>query len=228
MIKGFDLTIYELLGYLVPGTVALTGLCLAAGVFAPDLVELSRWSGGWWLWLSIGAAYVTGHVLQAVANPVFGEEAVDAALAAVLAQLPSFGFDAIAHRLQVAERAVIESWRSAEGRRGFLTICDAVLDQEGNASARDLYVYREGFYRSACLALRVLALGSATWLVRFWQKDEVAHSVLLAVTIVLLVGSSVGFGARYRRFVGYRVGASVWGAVTVATAEKKTTPTVSA
>lgn len=146
MIKGLDLTVYELLGYLLPGVTASIGLLLVAACLDPQLVTLDRWSHlGWWILLPLAVAYVVGHLVQATANRLYDTAAEDDGIAAVIAQLPDDGFDAVARRLSFLNSAAAEiaKWKNGS-KRAFLAICTELLDQVGKTTMRDVFLYREG------------------------------------------------------------------------------------
>jgi hypothetical protein len=107
-------------------------------------------------------------------------------------------------------------------RRAFLAVCTEILDQSGNTSTRDIYLYREGFYRGTTITLLVLAIGL---LVYSLARTAGREFVVLCLCILLCVGVSLAFAARYRRFVRYRMASCLWGAlVTVGSASEKDTP----
>lgn len=214
MIKGWDLTIYELLGYLVPGVVAFAGLFLFAGLEQPAWLDPSNWVGfGWWITAPMVVAYVLGHVVQATANLVFGRRFEKAALTDVLKDLPDSGFEAVARRLAMPDPAVAGPNLKGSPDR-FLAACTEILEQDAKTEARDLFLYREGFYRGTSIALVVLAAGLTTFGLKVASPDA---DVTPKVGAVLCALAALAFLARYTRFLRHRICACLWGAVVATT-----------
>jgi hypothetical protein len=235
MIKVLDLTVYELLGYLIPGGVTFFGLFLVLGAFEPTWLDRSHWDNlGWWVVLPLVLAYILGHVVQAIGNAVFGKRFEDPALNEVVADLPDSGFEAVARRLSVTASAdEIAKWKSTH-RRPFLALCTEILEQDGKPAMRDVFLYREGFYRGTCLALVMLALGLVVFgiahrpdrwlhLEFFEERQQRKETVLALAAAVLSLGAAWSFKARYARFARYRISSCLWGAVTVTAAVKPAT-----
>jgi hypothetical protein len=218
MIKVWDLTIYELLGYFVPGVLTFSGLFLFATLEQPTWLARSYWpSLGWWVALPLVASYVLGHVVQASANAVFGRFEFEAhAIDDVLKEIPASGFEAVARRLSMPDPAADDPRLKASPRH-FLTVCTEILEQEGKPASRDVFLYREGFYRGTCIALLVLAAGLTAYGLLQAKPGE---TVTPRGGAVLCALGALGFFVRYRRFLRYRVSACLWGSVTIATSTK--------
>jgi hypothetical protein len=235
MIKILDLTVYELLGYLLPGSVAFLGFLLVFGIVEPSWLERSLWAGmGWFVLLPLAVSYVLGHVIQALANKVFGVRFEDKSLQSTIGDLPDSAFEAIARRLQMPTSASsIAEWRTSK-QRPFLSLCTEILDQDGKPAVREVYLYREGFYRGTSIALVVLALGFVARglaQMRLHWGSAPAHpclhsrqAVFALISAIGCVCSGLAFRARYRRFVGYRIGSCILGAIVVASSVKPNAP----
>lgn len=225
MIRGLDLSVYELLGYLLPGSMALTALCLSAGLLEHTVVDPARWAAlGWWLLVPLMMAYVLGHLLQALANRLLCH-CEEPALRSVVDELPQSGFEAIARRLQLRDPAEETAAWSNGKRQAFLAVCTTIVDQEAKTLPRDVFLYREGFYRGTSLALFAVGFSVALWVWPLWRDGVEAtrgrHVGLALGAFALLIWGGIEFLNRYKRFVRYRISACIWGAVIAATASAK-------
>jgi hypothetical protein len=212
--KELQFTLYEILGYAIPGFVALAGLYLmVVSLLEPRLTSLVGTTFRVLVGMAV-AGYIIGHCAHALAN-------------------------IIARRLKMVELAVAdvpESIRSALLLRfakltpgkafpelSLYETCDALVTQYGDTDLRDVYVYREGFYRGLTVALPLLAVGVAcNWAQWPWWFKVPSHAFFVAgITVVL--GASVLTFQRYTRFVKYRVQNSIFGAAVclVANEERK-------
>jgi len=152
--KEFQFTIYEILGYLAPGAVALAGLYLA-GVALFDARLASLATAGTRVVVGMAVfAYILGHCTHAIANVLFSGLKVDAQAAA---EVP-----------ECVRAALLQRFEDALGKPlpedNLYVASDALVTQVGNTELRDVYVYREGFYRGLTVGLPVLGAGIlCTW-----------------------------------------------------------------
>ena len=220
MIRGLRITLYEIFGYALPGVVFLP--CL--GLFACWVLDLGSErspicvgsiSTAWLVALGL-IAYLAGHAVHAGMNlllfvfeklPWTGKwKWIDPT--SVIAGAPAEVLREVRAKLQVktgikAEEMTDNWWvlRLAEGTC-FGTTCD---------EAREIYEYRNGFYRGlaiACavdaVAIAIRALGGP--LVLFNSGDEITLSrgMLLVIAAVFAGWSALSF-RRYHLFETYWV-----------------------
>jgi len=204
-------TLYDIFGYLVPGLVALTGVAIFFwAVFVPNLKPDVDLKGVVWTALLL-IAYVLGHLLQAVANNV-----------------PGFAFpieqkwreDRVAGPFQTIIKAKLEAkdlLPDPADAEPMYRICDEVVVQKGETSERELYTYREGFYRAMAVALVLLAFGltfrlaSGPASITVDKPHEVTRAMLAFFVVVVLAGVVACYG-RYVRFARYRARTVLLGA----------------
>lgn len=209
--KELQISLYEVVGYFIPGLLALMGVYLfATALMEPRLVHLASVEDKRLILAIALAAYVTGHGVQALGNVALGWMKLDAsALGAIPESVRSAVSDQLGARLgkPLPDAALIGA-------------CDAVLLHFGNADARDVYVYREGFYRGITVASVLLFAGIAcSWAQWSWPIAPPSSSVF-----VLLLAFTAGLAAlsfrRHVRFGKYRIEASIFGALAYLISQK--------
>lgn len=229
MVKDIQVTIYEILGYLLPGLAFLMALVvLFWALFLPrQTAGFSGLSSGE-LWAALGAAYVAGHVAQALGNLL--ERAFGRNEDLVLGkdgELPA--------RLKAAIRVKVKQTLHLDADelppRWFYRLCDDALVHAGKAGDREVYVYREGFYRGMSVGVGSLAIAVTALAVRL--RFGVSNRVLrvsewgwglgsehLTFFAVCSGMSSWLLYRRYRRFASYRITHVMLGYLTVHGAKK--------
>lgn len=221
--KSIQVTLYEIFGYLFPGAIFLTALFLVYWtLFLPAQQNLDGLTTSGWFFV-IAVAYVLGHIVQALANLLMGwfkpEELIltrgdDLCLPNEVIQRA----EAKAGRLLGLERNVkLEELP----RRMIYNVCDHYLQQKGDIASRDIYVYREGFYRGIAVASVALAIGfivravdSGATIAIWGIESNLALGPLITLTFVSLLMSCLFF-LRYRRFAKYRAVNSVYGCLVI-------------
>jgi hypothetical protein len=200
-------TLYDIFGYLLPGLVALGALgTLAWSLFWPrhPLHAFVKGGAGWFALIVTG--YVIGHLVQAVANWLAEElagpdpESERRPEKRAFSKLPQGLRDKIEAGTKVKKNARLN-----------YRICDTVLGQSSVTGDREMYQYREGFYRGLVVAL---PLAFAAMLVRLGRDGAAVKSgqtvhtlssgVLGALAITLGVAALLAWG-RYRRFQEYKI-----------------------
>jgi hypothetical protein len=220
VLGNFAFTLYEVFGYLLPGGIAfLAFFILYWTSFAPSQsLSIANFQLGSIAWIVIViACYVFGHAMQAVGNVWFGS---------------------VENSLLDPEKGTAPAWLRERARQAAIAIADGrseqhfeprwlfrILDeyalQNGKPGDREMFVYREGFYRGISRSLFLLAFallvrmvvpGTSVFLrnglshISFWE--------LLATSIVFGVIAYL-CGVRYRRFAEYRVTRAVLSALIV-------------
>lgn len=211
MLNNLQATLYETFGYLLPGSVFLLGMAILFwAIYLPRMpfvpVELSLQ----WQLVLILLAYFVGHLNQALANllaKLLPSSETIALSKGFPGSLPDDLIKVV--RLKVSEMLGVELKDISP--EWLFRICDETLLQRGNCSDREIYQYREGFYRGLTLSFLGLAIsltvraiipGAALQIIRAVQPISIAE--LLFFIILALLGSWLTF-RRYRRFGIYRV-----------------------
>lgn len=207
MFKELQITLYDIFGYLLPGSIILIAVVIlfwslfwpsAPFALVADVPTLA----------TIGlvfSAYLAGHVGQGIGNfleklpNVKRKLEADLPLSNELSQLVR---DAVAARF--GERA--GSLKPKE----LVLLCDQALICACSPGEREMFVYREGFYRGNCVALAILALTLVLRLARspavIYVADariEVHRGALALAAVVTAFGTWMSF-RRYLRFATHK------------------------
>lgn len=228
--KDIEVSLYELFGYVAPGALSFAGLYLIAWglVLSPDQNWTPLTSGGWIVLLML--SYLLGHGVQAILN-------VASHRVPFLAEATLIG------RIEVTRPQVMEAARNkahvvlgipSDTPLDVAIVCevaDHFLQQKGKTETRDVYIYREGFYRGLAVALVVLAVGAILRtlnapgeLAAFGVSIPVDRPSLLTVAVLAIVMAALST-MRFLRFATYRIKNSLYGFVMIPQNEEKDKPT---
>ncbi|MGA9761630.1 MAG: hypothetical protein WBQ14_04330 [Gaiellaceae bacterium] len=208
-ISNFNVTLYDLFGYLMPGLVALGSLALLAwSLFIPShpLHSPSLTSVEWLIVFVL--AYFLGHLVQAIGNLAFcwaGEDKVALEI----------GEEALgAKRMKELQKA---AKLGDEQKLSLFSYCDTYLAQQGKTTDREIYQYREGFYRGLTIAILPALAAIVVELIRGNAAIRSGGSVhmigigpLVYIYVILLATVGLSYW-RFRRFVEYRVRDALFG-----------------
>jgi hypothetical protein len=212
-------TLYEVFGYLMPGGVTLLAfLVLYWAVLVPGVpIGIATFQMGIVTWVAVAfASYLLGHATQGVSNLIFSTSIEDAVLNTETGSAPKWMRDCA--KQAANEILKITGTVDFGGRWTFRTL-DEFAVQTGQAGDRDIFVYREGFYRATSISLlflcgalivRLLVPGACIqfthWLfhISFWE---------LLMTAAVSGGIGYLFVGRYRRFADYRITRAVLAAL---------------
>lgn len=232
MMGTLSFTLYEVWGYLLPGGMTLLAfVVLYWSCFVPGVpLGIPNFRAGSLTWIAvIMASYVLGHAVQAVGN-VFFREVEISVLNSHKGRAPTW----IRERARQAASEILKVVPDQLEPRWIFRTLDEYALQIGNVGDRDIFVYREGFYRGTALSLFIL---SVALLVRMFvpgasilfTKGLFYLSFWELLTTVLLV-ASVGylFVRRYQRFAEYRVTRAILAALVVQGAPARRLPSESA
>jgi hypothetical protein len=217
--KLLPVTMYEILGYIFPGTFGSAGVYLIFWTFLlmPDQ-DWTASSERWWGVLLV-VVYVFGHFLQAIMNQI---------LAMVNAWQPECrAFNDLTEEMQsvlqkeVREAVGVEAQpvdgKQSEGKKPswdpklFYDIADHYVLQHGKTETRDVYVYREGFYRGMTPGLLLFGLGCLFRMHGTRASLNVSGTLLvlqpwvLFWTGVIAIATAAWSFERFRRFAGYKI-----------------------
>lgn len=202
------LPLYDIFGYLLPGIVAmLAAILLIWSIYLPaaPLTFLSLPKQVWFVLTVL--AYFAGHFVQAIGNVlsdlvvrpeehIFGELA-DANCKELVKEVHS-----VVHESLGVDK-VEPAW--------MYRVCDTTVLHCGTTSEREVYVYREGFYRGASVTFALLAIalfvrcliGTTSLL---WNGSLVTvPSSLLWVLFILTACGCALMVVRFHRFAQHRV-----------------------
>jgi len=202
-----QITIYDIVGYFFPGVVSLFGVYL---ILCPYLMPLEHY----WIvitlvkWCILGlSAYIAGHCIQGIANwldkLLRSTSGVD--------QILSARSGSVAVKTATRHLSSIINVKEEEIKSQMLyEIMDSYVVQKGKTEIRDIYVYREGFYRGLCVAYVIVAIGILIRLLSchcykvFGGRISLTNTLLYCF-LVPSVFAIVIFYQRFRRFETYRI-----------------------
>ena len=229
VLKDLQATVYDIFGYLLPGLVALLALVILFWAIlipttplSPTITETFNWA----VVLIVG--YLLGHLVQALANLLLSpfKDPEELALSPELKPEEKSGkSEADKNRLPEPLISLAKSKVSAMAHIPLPDVkshllyrfCDETVVQAGMIHDRDMYIYREGFYRGMAvsfllllLALVVRALIPTPYLSLSGTPHPIASTTLLSIAVVPLLGIWLCFN-RYKRFGHYKVEQAVIG-----------------
>jgi len=209
--NNIRITLYDIFGFLLPGAFTFIGLYLIAWkILFPSQVQ--DWSGittGGWISLLI-LFYIFGHIAQAIVNavihkiPKYSDEKQKQN---IFSNLPEEIKDKVFENLH----SLLKVELAKNDVSTALDLMDHYVQQHGNCESREIYTYREGFYRGFAVALFLLAIGlffkcsgPDGWFMIFGTKITLASKTLLYIGIMAFV-MIFPILQRYLRFKRYRV-----------------------
>lgn len=152
MIKDIQLTLYEIIGYLIPGLVNLTGLALFFwGLFLPTTtVTVDLHTGELWIAFLV-TAYIAGHMAQALGN--LSEKWLKPIELIVMENATKDRFpQSIIEACKKKAKELTGADISDVPARWLYRVCDDAVVRSGRIGEREIFVYREGFYRGMCVS----------------------------------------------------------------------------
>lgn len=216
MLGNLAFTLYEVFGYLLPGGVVLLGILMLFWAFFVPGVPLgfATYQPGLVTWTAlVVASYLLGHGVQGVGNVL-----LTGAEDAVLSPTGTAPQWMRLRAAQLARNLLALGWDEIKPGWVVRTL-DEYSVQAGEPGDRDMFVYREGFYRGAAIALFFLSIAL---LVRAWIPGAAIQFTVglfyistQEILLTALITSGVGriFVRRYRRFAEYRITRAVLAAL---------------
>lgn len=206
MLDNVKFTLYEITGYLLPGclvalavTAAFWTLFLWPVPFPVYLVE-----SGFPVWIVLAlAAYAGGHLAQALGNMLPANPEEDHLSFASQSPVVRAARQSIAQLLQVEEASIPP--------KTLFAFCDEYAIQQGQPGDREMFVYREGFYRGCTVGLALLSASAMLRLAVPWTALRFLRYTYLVsrwqmLVIVVFLGTSTWLAyRRLKRFGCYRV-----------------------
>jgi len=203
--EKLSFTLYEIFGYLLPGGIVFIAIVVLYWAFFVPTVPLgiATFQVGLVTWVAvIVTSYIMGHAAQAVANKCFrGVEKL------VLASQPTW----MSERAGQAASEILKVDPKELGAKWIITALDEYTIQAGKTGDRDLFVYREGFYRGTTLSL--FFLGAAMLVRMLFPGASIMFTkglfhiswFELLTTSAVISGTGYLFLGRYKRFAEYRI-----------------------
>lgn len=211
MIKDLKITLYDIFGYFLPGIVCFSSIAVLFWCIYYPQIPISFPINNIELWLIIILlSYFCGHMVQAVGNmimkvfPSVEEEIISKGVSKYISPNIIILIKAKMNRLLNIEINSLEP-------EILFKICDETILQYGIIGDREIYQYREGFYRGLSVAFLLLSL---SFLIRIFIKESIINydnniiiikwQIILFLITISLLFSILSF-LRYRRFGKYRV-----------------------
>lgn len=205
--KELQITLYEIFGYLIPGFVFAGAISMGFWtVFEKNDLVISKPTAPFWF-LIIVVSYVAGHVTQSVANIILRHRST----AKLCFQNGKKGIGD--HLIEASKDLTMEIIKpGVSGRLDYTTIlevCDAMIEHRGSPQTREVYLYREGFYRGMWVALAFLSvallwrsfLDKSVFKYEGFIHNFTSREMLVLTVISCIVGFLFFF--RFRRFGKY-------------------------
>lgn len=206
MFKDLQITLYDFFGYFLPGAISLVASWIVIHLLFERYEPLVLWRdiSPEALGLLSLIAYLLGHLGQAVGN-----------LLQVLPFINPERSVSLCSQLDHSLRTAVSSRFGIDADRFTIhqlyELCDESLVHHGSVAEREIYTYREGFYRGTMVALLFLSLASTLLLTTTPAEIQVgqAHIEATRPRLLLLAASFVLSALlalmRYKRFARYRV-----------------------
>jgi hypothetical protein len=203
LLKDIEVTLYDIFGYLLPGSVVAIALVITFwSVFWPSSqLEIPLKLPALAVAFLVFASYLSGHLAQALSNIV--EKWSNA----------SRRFDEhvpLSAELEKLVRAAVTKHLRAPNdlaANELYLLCDQTLIHNGSTGERDIFIYREGFYRGNSVALAFLTCSlcirivCSPALIVIGQKAIELHRNQIATAAVL---TAFGAWLAYRRYLRFR------------------------
>lgn len=206
MLKDIQITLYDIFGYLLPGSVVVLALVVGLwAVFWPhSLLPVPLSLPALVVTALLFAAYLAGHLAQAMGNIV---ERRSEASKRFDEQIPLSDELQKILRASAAKHLGVPSDLSA---KELYLLCDQALVHNGSMGEREIFVYREGFYRGNSVALAALTLSLCVRIIcspaiaAIGPRTIELHRSHLALAAVLTAAGAWLAFRRYLRFREYK------------------------
>ncbi|MBX9680699.1 MAG: hypothetical protein K2X38_18240 [Gemmataceae bacterium] len=236
--KEIQFSLYEVFGYLLPGTALCAGLGLVFWALyfpQPAILFDIKTAEVWVTFIAFG--YVAGHVAQAIGNKIVkrftsAEEKIVTDANAFPAELVKACREKVAKMLTTDAQpglVLADGSNAAEPAKDLPPIwlyrfCDDAVLRSGKLGEREVYIYREGFYRGTFVGFVVLTVGLVAFALRLWFGAENGAARIgtaeltggrVAYFAVLSAFAARFLWVRYWRFAEYRVTQALLGFLTI-------------
>lgn len=209
MLKDLKVTLYEIFGYVLPGGLFfLAVFTIFWSIFLPHVSAPVRVNTPETIAIILLASYFSGHVVQALGNVLAKvTQVTDSSIAEEIAVEIGCLYD-------VVRRDVVQKLNVNESDlklADIVRITDETNVQVGVTGDREVYQYREGFYRGLSVACIMLTIAIVVRMVAGPPGVEyldVAYKLtmnMLVFCIIITASGAVLFHYRFIRFAKYRV-----------------------
>lgn len=209
MFKDLKVTLYEVFGYILPGSILGLAVCLTfTNIFTANttipMVPLSTELKV----IIVVMLYFSGHIVQAIGNigvNVIGytDEYICQQIYKKTPDLVDIVSTDIHEKLGISATDISLST--------LLIIADQANVQHGNIDNRDIFIYREGFYRGLSVSCLIITIALTIRLflpaISFVINNNIVsitNGMLLYVIGMSAIGTIL-FYNRYKRFANYRI-----------------------
>jgi len=217
MLKDIKITLYDIFGYLFPGIVVFIALSIIfwTFLFCSKPITLIELNFELWI-LVIFASYILGHLVQATGNIIekknprlnpdfyISKSKKD--------RIPDEIIKKAKSKINIVFNLNIEEIKNLKTRNKWLfRICDETISQYGASEYRDLFVYREGFYRGLTISFFILF---ASLLLRIGRPEasiklygwtlSMNRSAIISFAVIAIIGAILFFH-RYQKFYKIRI-----------------------
>lgn len=210
MFKNLQISLYDFFGYLLPGCIVLLAIAIPFWIiFVPNLaLNINNISTELWIIILV-MAYFFGHFAQSSANyinklfPPMEKEVIETDA--------SNRFKKIVKKAKEKSNQIYTFGDDALTAKELYDICDITITQFGRNQEREIYRYREGFYRGLAVSLFALTLSTVAAII-FPIKSitingaamNIGQGMLLFFAIISFVGAILSY-LRFRRFRRYHI-----------------------
>ena len=204
-LSDLRVTLYDVFGYLLPGLVAFGAVTIFvwAAVFPTASLDEPHLSSAEWIGVLL-TSYMLGHLVQAITGLIAAFRGKAAAA------LDWFPLTDIGQKVGVPALPAGSNAAAAEARaEKIYELCDIAVAQKGSTGDREIYQYREGFYRGLTVSLvlgllavvvRAIVTGDAL----VGKHHFVTSGEYFLACGVLIVAAILAF-RRYRLFFNLKV-----------------------
>lgn len=211
MLRNVKLTLYEIFGYVLPGSISLAGIIILFWTIYFPTVPLYIFKSTVDMWiLIILSSYILGHVIQAIGNQVIclfpsmeGTTLSEDNPIGIPSDLSKLAKQKLTEILDADLNDISNKW--------LFKIYDEVVVQCGVPLNREIFQYREGFYRGLTLSLFFLFLSlllrtavPGASVMSSNTIQPIFPSMMLFFIFLTFLSSLLSF-CRYRRFARYRL-----------------------
>jgi hypothetical protein len=202
--KELQITVYDVFGFLLPGSVVAAALVIAFwAIFWPtSVVVIPLKFPTLVVSYLLLICYLCGHLVQAMSNIV---ERLSAASTKFETKIP------LSSRLEEILRAcVTDHFGAGAGElspKELYLLCDQTLVHRRSPGERDIFIYREGFYRGNSVALAFLAISIGIRLVHSPASIAIGERAVQLYRSELALASvltALGAWLAYRRYLRFR------------------------
>lgn len=218
MMSGLQLTLYEILGYIFPGIFGLISIAILYWTvfWSNKVININ-------LNLTIGqivvlliSVYVTGHIIQAISNSINKYFKKPEEFILSISEKNSLSEEILKRLfLLINENFLVDANKISKTDIYFL--CDSALLQNETIGQREIFEYREGFYRgmsitcfilSIVIVIRSIVPDFCVKLDEYVVNIDLLHGLFFSLVFII-------FGyfnyIRFRRFARYRVTNAIFG-----------------